>query len=1018
MLFADVVRSMELAERLDADKLSEVMQGLFAVCQEAVQEFGGTVDKFTGDGVMALFGAPVAQEDHARRAAHAALALLERAQVYAAGLPEIELAVRVGLNSGEVVAGSVGEAFTAIGHTVGLAQRMESLAEPGTVRLSEHTAALLGSAFLLRDLGMAAVKGASTAIGSYALGAAAGPTAARRASGSARLVGRDVELALLMTALEAAQGGRGQVIGLLGEAGAGKSRLCEELALAAAARGVAVARTAGVSHAQAVPLLPILGLLRDMFGIADTDSAAEVRAKAAAAFLAIDPEFEADLALVFDFLEVPDPERPAPQLGPEARRRRVLEMFRRATARRGATQTRLLILEDLHWFDSHSVAFLQEWLPAFPATRTLVVTNSRPQFQAPWMNASSYRQVPLAPLDAAAVEELLAELLGADPSVATLTADLRTRAGGNPFFVEELVRGLAADGTLTGEPGSYRLTRASSQIRVPVSVQAVLAERIDRLAPREKIVLQAAAVIGRTFGESVLAAVADTEPDALRAVVRALCAAELLQETADEATLRFWHPLTHEVAYGTLLLASRRRLHARTAQAMIEVGEDRHDEIAPLVADHFAAAGDDLNAARWHLRAGHRAISSDSAEAQRRWRLTLAHLDEMEESAETLAWGARTRTCMARVGSRTGMELNECLHLVGEARRDATTLGDPGLLALVAVAEGVTRQMHGQMAEGLACFREAISQSNRSDERHVRAYARYAVVFGLASVGPMTEAAGTLAQLDEICGTDPMTGVDAVGYNVHDTGLVFGSRCSTAAGQLGEARAQQRRALEFYALRPMAEFHVWALAQSAHIANFTGAADDVDAAAGDAAAALALALDVNNVMCTIKAEQAAGLAALLQGDADTAAALLMQALDRGRTHGCVLDEGSALAYLARAQLALANPTAARERAAEAVEVARRQGARVIECHALLTQAQILRGTGDLAGARAAVDAGEALAAETGAATYAAFLAEERARLDEDPSALKACADGYDAIGATGHARRLREELTPEQSQVG
>ena len=427
VLFADVANSMGLAERLDADQLTEVMQGLFDLCRTAVEAFGGTVDKFTGDGVMALFGAPVAQEDHARRAAHAGLRLLVDAARYADGLRArgLDLAVRVGLNSGEVVAGSVGEAFTAVGHTVGLAQRMESAAEAGTVCVSEHTAALLGEEFRLEDRGPTPVKGVSAPVRVYVLrGATSASVAARRRAGSTTLVGRDVELSGLEAALAAARDGRAQVVGIVGEAGAGKSRLCEELARTAAEAGVIVRRTAGVSHAQSAPLLPILGFLREYFGVASEDSAAEVRVKVRETWARLGMGADDDVALLCDFMEVPDPQNPPPSLSPEARRRRVLDMFRRATTRRSEQQTMLLLLEDLHWFDQHSVAFLSDWLPSFPGTRTLVVTNFRPEFHAPWMGSSYYRQIPLTPLDGIAVRTLLDEMLGRDPSLAVLIDEI------------------------------------------------------------------------------------------------------------------------------------------------------------------------------------------------------------------------------------------------------------------------------------------------------------------------------------------------------------------------------------------------------------------------------------------------------------------------------------------------------------------------------------------------------------------------------------------------------------------
>jgi class 3 adenylate cyclase len=404
VLFADLKGSMDLAEGLDPEEWAEVMDRFFSICAEAVTRFEGTVDKFTGDGLMALFGAPRAQEDHARRACLAAWHLAGAvrswsAEVLAGGGPDLH--VRVGLNSGEVVAGRIGtndEAeYTAVGHTVGLAQRMEAMAEPGRVYLAERTARLVAGQVALTDLGRMEVKGASEPVGVFVLDGVslAGRSAAARFAGAPPLVGRDEEMAALGSALARAEGGHAQVMGIVGEAGVGKSRLCEEFARLCRARGIDVRQVAGVSHGQAVPLLPILDLLRDYFGIDDADPPQAAREKIAGRLVTLDPAFADGLPILFDFLEVPDPERPAPQLSGEARMRRVFEVLRGVTQRRSERQTLVLILEDLHWFDPQSATFLERLIPSYPGTRTLVVTNFRPEFQASWMTHSYYRQVAL-----------------------------------------------------------------------------------------------------------------------------------------------------------------------------------------------------------------------------------------------------------------------------------------------------------------------------------------------------------------------------------------------------------------------------------------------------------------------------------------------------------------------------------------------------------------------------------------------------------------------------------------------
>ncbi|MGQ0630560.1 MAG: ATP-binding protein [Sporichthyaceae bacterium] len=1017
VLFADVARSMDLAESLDPDEWAQIMEGLVALCREAVEHVGGTVDKFTGDGVMALFGAPVAQEDHARRACLAALRLVADARGYAEGVRarhRLELGVRVGLNSGEVVAGAVGGAgYTAIGHTVGLAQRMEGLAEVGTVNLSAYTAALVAGQFPVLDRGEMTVKGAQDPLRVFVL--QDGPGVAPRPAGSTRLVGRDEELATLQAALDRARHGNAQVVGLVGEAGAGKSRLCEELASYAETSGFVVRRTAGVSHAREVALLPIVGLFRNYFLVTSEDTAAQVRAKVATRVLALDPGLEPELALVFDFLAVPDPAIPVPQLGADARRRRMLDVLRRVTQKRSQEQAVLFLLEDLHLFDAESVAFLHAWLPSFPGSRTMLVVNFRPEFVAPWTNHSYYRQLPLAPLDDRAVGELIAARLGPGPEMATLTEALCVRAGGNPFFAEELVRGLVDGGFVRGEPGAYALTRPLEDLRVPPTVQAVLAARIDRLGSREKAILQAAAVIGRVFSEAVLLHVSGLSDVELLDGLHALRAAELVQETETPGEYRFWHPLTQEVAYGTLLGAARRRVHHAVALAVPGSDPSREEENAALVARHFEAAGEPLEAARWQLRAGIRAMYGNFDEAMRQFRSVIDHLRGLPETEDVLALGVRARTLLLRLGARTGMDSAETEQLFAEARPVAQRLQEPGLLSGLSIADGVARVMGGDGTGSVASYREACRYSDQIGEPGLRAPARFGMCLALSYTGPPGAGLALLEELFALCEGDVRTGMAQFGYSVHDSAVFMQSMLLMSAGRLVEARQKVEHADALFQKRPVAEWQSWNLAQRAYLADLTGNQNDLDKAATAARQAHALATDSGNLTAAIRARQALGVVLLLRGSADEAATVFTDALAQARKHRSGLqEESSLLAHLARTHLALADAESARAAADEAVAVADRQGARVYGCLTRAVHARVLRKTAaqaaDLDAARAAVATGSAIAAEIGARTYTAFLAEQGARLSEDPRQLERAAGEYDAIGATGHVARLAAGL--------
>jgi class 3 adenylate cyclase len=1014
VLFADVERSMDLAARLDPEELAAVMARLFALCAESVERFEGTVDKFTGDGIMALFGAPAAYEDHARRACLAGLAIQDGVSAYAAELRRgrgLDLRLRVGLHSGEVVAGlvSAGE-YTAVGQAVGLAQRLQTLAEPGTVCLSDDTARLVADDFELHDRGRCAVKGLADPVSVFALigpirHQATGPRPRR--SGSAVLVGRDAELAELLAALERSRSGHAEVVGIVADAGVGKSRLCDEFARRCATKGVTVRRAVGLAHARRVPLMPILAWLRDSFAVTDGDSPARARDKIARRVAELDASLAGDLGLLFDFLGVPDPAHPAPPLGPAARQRRVLDVLRTLTQRRSEQESLVVILEDLHWFDPQSAAFLEAILPAFPGTRTLVVTNFRPEFQASWMGRSSYRQLPLAPLAAEHGHELFTALAGTDPSLASVAGPVAARTDGNPLFIEEIVRSLAEDGTLEGSPGAYRLARPLDEIRVPATVQSVLAARIDRLPERERAVLQTASVVGRTFSAGVLAAVVGGPGGALDAALAALCGGELLQAMEPPDEYRFWHPLTQEVAYGTLLGVTRQRLHRGVAEAIIALDPARLDERAALVAGHYEAAHQPVDAARWHDRAATWSLRTDLVEAQRRWRAAISLLADAPDTPESIRLGVHVRSKLLRYLARTGVEPAEADRLVDDARGLASGLDDAALSVSVLAMQGTARFFRGEVSAYLDSWREVRRIAHTLDDPTPSLFGGVAVGLGTSFVGPLSDGLDAF-ETSGVSAADPALGIVEFGFSMRDVGQTLRCLLLALAGRLDDARRLLQITLACYRERPAPEWETWALSLVTRLADWAGEPDDAVPAA--VAQGIRLAEDSGFVAAHVTALQARGVAELLEEKPDAAASTFEEALTEARRQGSGLyEEGSLLAHLARARLGMAPDRAgARAAADEGVTVAHRQGARVVECLALITRAHVLRATGaDSDRARADLDAADRLASTTGAVTYAAFSAEERARLDADAAALAEAARRYEAIGARGRAQQVR-----------
>jgi adenylate cyclase len=607
---------------------------------------------------------------------------------------------------------------------------------------------------------------------------------------------------------------------------------------------------------------------------------------------------------------------------------------------------------------------------------------------------------------------MLAELLGPDPSLGPVAEQLLTRTAGNPFFIEEMVRSLADEGTLIGFPGAYRLTGSATTLRVPATVQAVLAARIDRLDGAHKAVLQSAAVIGRIFSETVLRRVAEHPEANLGAALNALCSAELLQATGSEGEFQFWHPLTQEVAYGSLVTTARRRLHARTAQALIATAAHRQDELAALLVTHFDAAEEHLEAARWEIRAGSRALGTDLAEAMGRMHSALRHLAAVPASAEAISLGVKARGFLLRLGGRTGMDLAESDRIFAEGRADAEQLDDPAPLGALLMSHGAAHMFGGDISGALSLFAEGCQRADRSLDSDLRAWAWASMGIPLSVAGPAPEALRATDVALGIVHGDPLFHSTHAGYNIPDYARFVRAVACTVAGRLDEARQLLLLARDCYERRPVADWRCWTLAQFAHLADCSGDPDLVDEAARTASTAMRVAVDAGSGVSQVVALQATGVAALLAGRTGEAIASLEDALDRARTHGIGWHEAGVLAHLARAHLARGDGPAAQKNAEDSIVVARRQGARVFECLGHLVRARVWRetaaGATDLAEARGALQAADALATETGAGTYAAFVGEERARLNGGD--LAAVAMGYETIGALGHGARIRAEL--------
>jgi len=978
---------------------------------------------------MALFGAPIAHEDHAQRACYAALHLRDEIRRYADQLRVthgLNLAVRMGLNSGEVVVGRIGDDlrmdYTAQGHTVGLAARMEQLAQPGTVLLTEQTAGLVSGYFRLRDLGPMEVRGAGEPLHVSEL-EGVGSVRARldisRARGFSKFVGRQSEMAALEAALERAVAGSGQVVGVVGEPGAGKSRLCFELTERCRARDIPVYEARALPHGKTIPLLPILDLTRAYFGITERDTARACRDKIAGRMVLLETKLAEAVPLMFDFLGVPDPERPSPALAPEARQRQLFEVIRRMMRARSGQEPALLVFEDLHWIDGASEAFLENFVEGVPGTRTLILLNFRPEYHARWMQKSYYQQLPLLPLGPEAVAALLTDLLGAAPSLEGLARLIRDRTGGNPFFIEELVHSLVERGKLEGGRGAYRLVASVESLSVPPTVQAVLASRIDRLAENEKRVLQTASVIGNAFTEPVLKRVAElSEPD-VDAALRSLEGAEFLYPEAlyPEVEYSFKHPLTQEVAYRSQLSERRARVHAVVARALEDLDPAKLDERAALLAYHWESAGEAEEAIRWHRRAAEWAGASDPAEALKHWQSVRTLLARLPETRETGAQSAETIAEILLYAARTGALTRDTDQLYTEAREAAARTDDPRAGSLLLTGCGLSRFFKGANREALELLTEATKLADQTGDAVLRITARYCLPLTLMTAPRLAEALRCVEEVSDLTGGDPTVGSRLIGASPYLFSRAQGAMALASAGRIGEAEREAARAIEL--AREHRQPFARAVAHALHVYVCDVSGDAASARAHGREAADLSERFGNEPLRTL-AFASFGLAHVLEERWDDALDAVDRQLSMLKARGSHMWEPCLLAVVARARLGLGDRAGAREAAEEAVRLGRDLGARLMEFPAQLVLVRVLRET---EGARAA-NAIErmlaetlALADESGAKGWTPFVLLEQAelaRMLEDGGArqrlLRESYRLFTEMGAAIRAGQVSKEL--------
>ena len=698
VLFADIKGSTKLLEALDPEEAQKIIDPVLHIMMDAVHKYEGTVNQVLGDGIMALFGAPLAHEDHALRACYASLAMQDEMRRYRQGVGQSEeagLHIGIGMNSGEVVVRSIDTDlnidYSAIGHTTHLAARMQELAGPSLALMSSSTLRQVEGFVQVQHLGPVRAKGVSQPVEAYSL---IGATTARTRiqAGASRgltpLVGRDAEIDIFNKLVKRTSAGRGQIMAMIGEPGIGKSRLVHEFTRHQLPPGWLVLEAASVSYGKATPYFPLIEMLRRYFGIGTGEGSEDIQSRVAIHILELDNTLKDAIPPILSLLgaltdeqttardrdwltkmpEISDIIRHFNSMDPQQRRRHTLDSLKRICIRESRRQDLLLVFEDLHWIDHETQAFLDLLVDSLPMTRLFLLVNYRPEYNHLWSEKSYYTQLRVDPLQTSSAEELLSKLLGNNPDLTALKHLLVKRTDGNPFFAEESVRSLVEASVLTGERGAYRPGLKIDDLVIPNTVQNVVADRIDRLPAEEKHLLQTAAVIGVIVPFDLLQAVSELSDDQLFQYLAHLKSAEFIYESNLFPTLEytFKHALTNEVAYGALLHDRRVALHARIVSALeATTGTQVHDHVEKLA--YHAFYGEHWEKAVKYLKeAGTKAmIRSANANAVLLFDRALAALQKWPDSRDKLVHAIDVR-----------LELRNALFLLGEFGRIEKNLKD------------------------------------------------------------------------------------------------------------------------------------------------------------------------------------------------------------------------------------------------------------------------------------------------------------------------------------------------------
>jgi adenylate cyclase len=748
-LFADIKGSTELEQDLDPEEARAIVDPALRLMIEAVQRYDGYVVQSTGDGIFAIFGAPVAHEDHPQRALYAALRMQDELRRYSAklvGNGGMPIEARIGINTGEVVVRSITTGgghteYTPIGHTANLASRMQAVAPTRSIAISENTRKFVEGYFALNPLGPTKVKGVTEPVNVYeATGLGPLRTRLQRSAGRglSKFVGRDREMAAMHAATERAKSGHGQIVAAMAEAGTGKSRLFLEFK-AKNQSGWMVLETFSVSHGKAAAYLPVIELLWNYFKINSDDDERARREKVTGRVLALERTLEDTLPYLFALLAIVEGDDPLAQMDGQVRKRRTLEAIKRILLRESLNQPLMVIFEDLHWIDDETQALLNLLADSIPNSKILMLVNYRPEYSHQWNSKTYYTQLRLDPLGKENADEMLSAMVGDAADIRPLKSLIIERTQGNPFFMEETVQVLLDEGALVREGATARLTKPLGELKIPPTVQAILAARIDRLAKDEKDLLQTLAVIGKEFPLSLVRTVLGTDltpvpfphgkGDALsragrgtndaasgasrgngNATSRAGYSAEELDRMLNELQLAefiyeqpavgdveytFKHALTQEVAYSSILTERRKALHERIGVAIETLFSASLEDHLSELAHHYSRSANIRKAVEYLRRAGEQAFGrSADAEAIEQFQLALKFLKELPQDTESAIQELRIGLMLVQSLNRTlGPGAVETAPPRKRALELAERVGDTRQLILAYSQERVARSI-------------------------------------------------------------------------------------------------------------------------------------------------------------------------------------------------------------------------------------------------------------------------------------------------------------------------------------